>query len=330
MFGSLVVVFPTAHEGGTLILRHQGEEWAFDSAAMLAGRANSLAYVAFFSDVEHEVAPVVSGHRVTLTYNLYHGDRRTLAPSARLEVRSPLNAVTYEVKDALDALLRDPTFLPEGGTLGFGLNHSYAFPSTCGDAQWDPFKGLSRWLKGSDAALYQAWTALGLEPKFRLVSEHDIVLDHMVNLVGWGMVDIVEETLIRRHNGVGMKSRMFSGEDGALWRDPDERDEGHRDNDRDDWDSESDDYVVGLGGRPLTVHWVTNPDWKDGPRSDYLYYGNEASLGYFWTTVCILVDVPGFEDGQRTLGKEVSTGEPETMISSVADGKIEEADKEKK
>ena len=109
MFGSLVIVFPAPHEGGALKLRTQrnkeGErkEWTFDAPALLAQQTQpSVAYVAFFSDVEHEVAPVVSGHRVTLTYNLYHGDRRTLAPSARLEVRSPLNAVAYEVKDALN------------------------------------------------------------------------------------------------------------------------------------------------------------------------------------------------------------------------------------
>ena len=77
MFGSLVVVFPTFHEGGALLLRHHGHEWIFDSGQVLAGAANdqpSISYVAFFSDIEREVAPVTSGHRVTLTYNLYFDD----------------------------------------------------------------------------------------------------------------------------------------------------------------------------------------------------------------------------------------------------------------
>jgi hypothetical protein len=77
IFGSLVVVFPTSHEGGTLFLRHRGHEWIFDSGQALAGAANdqlSIGYVAFFSDFEHEVAPVTSGHRVTLTYNFYFDD----------------------------------------------------------------------------------------------------------------------------------------------------------------------------------------------------------------------------------------------------------------
>ena len=30
MFGSLVIVFPTRHEGGALFLRHRGHEWVFD------------------------------------------------------------------------------------------------------------------------------------------------------------------------------------------------------------------------------------------------------------------------------------------------------------
>ncbi|KAI0294544.1 hypothetical protein BC826DRAFT_1137333 [Russula brevipes] len=73
MFGSLVLVFPTPHEGGALLARHRGTEWTFDSAAELsAAPPSSIGYAAFLSDVEHEVAPVLSGHRITLTYNLYY------------------------------------------------------------------------------------------------------------------------------------------------------------------------------------------------------------------------------------------------------------------
>ncbi|XP_055350775.1 uncharacterized protein LOC129597316 [Paramacrobiotus metropolitanus] len=72
MFASLVVVFPTTHEGGALVLRSGGKEWTFDAANELAAlRTPSIAYMAFFSDVEHEILPVLSGHRVSLTYNLY-------------------------------------------------------------------------------------------------------------------------------------------------------------------------------------------------------------------------------------------------------------------
>ncbi|CAA7263512.1 unnamed protein product [Cyclocybe aegerita] len=56
MFGSLVVVLPTAHTGGSLIFRHQGNEWTFDSAKAVNEESTPYAaFVAFFSDVEHEV-----------------------------------------------------------------------------------------------------------------------------------------------------------------------------------------------------------------------------------------------------------------------------------
>jgi hypothetical protein len=72
MFGSLVIVFPTPHEGGALHLRHRDQEWIFDSGQVLTAKGESpIGYAAFFSDIEHEVAPVTSRHRVTLTYNLY-------------------------------------------------------------------------------------------------------------------------------------------------------------------------------------------------------------------------------------------------------------------
>ncbi|RDB15762.1 hypothetical protein Hypma_003691 [Hypsizygus marmoreus] len=72
MFGSLVVVFPTCHEGGMLLLRHGGKEWAFNAAAEIFQQDIPVViYVAFYSDVEHEVPPVTPGHRATLTYNLY-------------------------------------------------------------------------------------------------------------------------------------------------------------------------------------------------------------------------------------------------------------------
>lgn len=68
MYGSLVLIYPAAHEGGTLIFRHGNKEWKFDSGEALAkAKGPSIAYAAFFSDVEHEVTLLQSGYRVTLT-----------------------------------------------------------------------------------------------------------------------------------------------------------------------------------------------------------------------------------------------------------------------
>ena len=83
MFGSLVIVFPSPLEGGALLLRHRGQEWTFDSRNELTEAEDqpSIGYVAFFSDIEHEVTPVTSGHRITLTYNLYSDDGGPVSPN---------------------------------------------------------------------------------------------------------------------------------------------------------------------------------------------------------------------------------------------------------
>ncbi|OSC96840.1 hypothetical protein PYCCODRAFT_1481692 [Trametes coccinea BRFM310] len=101
---SLVVVLPTPHQWGELILRHDWKEWTVDSSCLLAGVVDRIAFVAFFSDVEHEC-------RVA-------------------------------IKDALLAYLRNPKVLPEGGLVGFGLRHAYPVPRSYGDPMTVVKKGL--------------------------------------------------------------------------------------------------------------------------------------------------------------------------------------------
>ncbi|KAH7885057.1 hypothetical protein F5I97DRAFT_1937358 [Phlebopus sp. FC_14] len=63
MFGSLVIVFPTAH-GGELIRRHEEHEWVIGSTEEFKQATElSVGYITFSSDIEHEVAPVRSGCR---------------------------------------------------------------------------------------------------------------------------------------------------------------------------------------------------------------------------------------------------------------------------
>lgn len=64
MFGSLVVVFPTEHEGGELALcpRDAEETTVLDFGALLSKEEEpSIGYAAFFSDVTHEVYEVKRG-----------------------------------------------------------------------------------------------------------------------------------------------------------------------------------------------------------------------------------------------------------------------------
>jgi hypothetical protein len=64
MVGTLVVSLPSAHAGGELIVEHGGESVTYRTSKQ------DLSFVAFYADCRHEVKPVTSGYRVTLTFNL--------------------------------------------------------------------------------------------------------------------------------------------------------------------------------------------------------------------------------------------------------------------
>ncbi|KAI0365153.1 hypothetical protein BV20DRAFT_1102883 [Pilatotrama ljubarskyi] len=216
MFGSLVVVFPTPHEGGELILRRRGTEWTFDAAKLLAGCTDRIAYIAFFSDVEHEVLPVLSGHRVTFTYNLFYApDRRqNAAPQKGLTVLQPLRVNSDAIFDSLRALLRDEHVLPHGGTLGFGLSHVYPLPSTWDDGP-EPLDTIFESLKGSDAAIYHACERLGLNPRLRLVTndyDEPIMLDHL-SCLGDQVEDAMRELLDYDDGVILEKMESITGSD---------------------------------------------------------------------------------------------------------------------
>jgi hypothetical protein len=69
MIGTLVVILPSRYTGGELMV-WLGEEWK-----AYRGSKTALSLAAFYADCRHEVLRVVSGYRITLTYNLLlHGD----------------------------------------------------------------------------------------------------------------------------------------------------------------------------------------------------------------------------------------------------------------
>ncbi len=180
MFGSLVVVLPTPHEGGCLQLRHEQSGWSIDTGQILSDLSSAprIAFVAFFSDVEYEVTPVVSGYRITLVYNFHFPatPTRGVAPSppSGLHIIQPAGASAYEVTSALFLFLEDWTILPKGGLLGFGLRHKYPLPKSWAIGDPNPLLMLQQWLKGSDAALWKACKSHGLQPAVRVA-----VLDDM-------------------------------------------------------------------------------------------------------------------------------------------------------
>ncbi|KAH9886959.1 hypothetical protein C8Q73DRAFT_266812 [Cubamyces lactineus] len=323
MFGSLVIVFPTPHDGGALVLRDDSDgaknednnastpdgggdsaskakevsaagrrEWTIDSGKLLARCARpSIAYVAFFSDVEHEVLPVVSGYRVTLTYNLYYvpevsaGAGLDIAqPSASPLVERPIRPAEEHFKSTLLSLLDDPTFLPQGGSLLFGLHHQYPLSrlKDWGDyGNYDKRRSLlnetTLRLKGSDAMLPEALRSLSLAGTIRMMFEgeyfederykpHYIMCDYDPMLEGRCEIDHVGSLLQEHEGGVVVN--------------PDAADPASG------------------------VHWVGPTPWgANAAKAAYIAHGNQAAIAYAYWRFALLVPIGPY--GQRVVaGKE--------------------------
>lgn len=67
MFATLVLVLPSLHTGGELLIRHRDREVCLDLACE---DASEVAFAAFYADCWHEVRPISSGYRLVLIYNL--------------------------------------------------------------------------------------------------------------------------------------------------------------------------------------------------------------------------------------------------------------------
>ncbi|KAE8336747.1 hypothetical protein BDV24DRAFT_154892 [Aspergillus arachidicola] len=159
--GSLVVCLPAAFKGGNLLVRHRGKEVDFDWAPK---SATAIQWAAFYSDCSHEIKTVTEGDRLTLTYNFYvtkpeHASK--VIPSSLVE------PWTLPIYGQLDALFRNPQFLPNGGVLGIYCAHAYAHTSKVANTN------LPLTLKGSDLVLYSVLHALGATVSIRPVLEVD-------------------------------------------------------------------------------------------------------------------------------------------------------------
>ena len=200
-FGSLVIVFATHHEGGALFLRHRSHEWIFEPGQALASEAAdrpSIGYLAFLNDIEQGVAPVTSGHCATMTFNLYFdGDLVPVsgkdAISKHLIPPKPSNQDVF--CEALKALLENPEFMAEGGTLAFGLKHGYSI-------EHRGLQDVPNVLKGSDKVVWQGARSLGFEPMLYVYSdkscgEHQGMVVHKLVSFDSAFLDEDEDDSIR-------------------------------------------------------------------------------------------------------------------------------------
>jgi hypothetical protein len=129
MVGTLVVSLPSAHTGGELAVEHCGE------SVMYRTSKEHLSFVAFYADCCHEVRPVKSGHRVTLTLNLLADggtDTREARPAADLARCLTEHFTTRAVRRYGDADLDPPN------RLVYLLDHEY----TQRGLSWNRLKGV--------------------------------------------------------------------------------------------------------------------------------------------------------------------------------------------
>ena len=271
MIGSLVVIFPTPHEGGDLILCHDGEEYTFNSGLKISQvEKPSVGYVAFYSDVEHEVTVVESGYRVSLTYNLYVCDAQQQGIRTVPSDSVMLNEL--KLKQALSILLDEKTFLPEGGTIGFGLLHKYPVSKTEGSLE-----NVLSCLKGSDAAIGRVCASLGLDLKPKvLYRETDgrvmILVDHFVDL------DYVES---------GLETSICADDSGFLVKS-----RGLKENGGGEFEMDFDKYFDDPSMYPYQeVWWLTKRTELTRERTDFLAYGNEAELAHAYGDVVLTASV---------------------------------------
>ena len=121
----------------------------------------TIEWAAFFSDCEHEVAQVTSGHRITITYNLY-----TVSTSIFRQLRST-DIESFPLYHEVKAALSNKRFLPKGGKVGFFCNHFYA-------QNHDKAPELiPQGLKGIDMIIYAVCHALGLATRLRPIMARD-------------------------------------------------------------------------------------------------------------------------------------------------------------
>lgn len=155
--GSLVVCLPSAFEGGALSVSHQDNTVEFDwSASSPIGQTPRIQWAAFYSDCTHEVQQVITGHRVTLTYNLYASRGSGLLAGKKTSI----DATCLPVYQPLVNLLRSHTFMNKGGLMAIGLAHAYPYTHAL------LHKTMPAALKGADMMLYEALLALNLRAEF--------------------------------------------------------------------------------------------------------------------------------------------------------------------
>jgi len=169
MFATLVVVLPSVHTGGELVVRHKGREVRLDLSGTDLSEA---AFAAFYADCVHEVLPITSGCRLALVYNLLRRGRGRLPTPPSYETETAQITTLLARWSAGKGLPEDQT--PE--KLVYPLEHAYT-----------PAELSFHALKGADAAaatvLDAAGEAAGCELHLALLTIEE---DGFAEYIGYG------------------------------------------------------------------------------------------------------------------------------------------------
>ncbi|KAH0533790.1 hypothetical protein FGG08_007556 [Glutinoglossum americanum] len=288
-FGSLVVCLPYPHEGGQLAVRHKDLETIYDWSNT---GTNEIAWAAFYSDCEHEVFEVKSGHRITLTYNLYVSQR----VGGTIERLPAVDPAKYAVYQMAEDLLMDPEFMKEGGTLGIYCAHQYAHTTS------NASRRLPSALKGDDLVVYTTFRALGLRVEMHPIMDlsEDVMYYRSCREKGEDEDedDYGGDFVGRSHHKLVTSDRVdYDGDDPSFWAIHEE------------WPC---DRVPG-------IVWLNKPSSREtawvrpvvGPTNLPLphLYGNECSIMWYYSSAAILITFP--DSKKRTTAKTGDSSEGE-------------------
>lgn len=234
----------------------------------------------------NKVSTVTSGYRVTVTYSLYFDDETKLD-----EVSAPtsLSSGAIDFRNELETLLVNPTFLPDGGLLGFNLEHHY--PVQNDSSSYVDLGHVEQCLKGVDAEIMAIAKGLSLH-----VSVRGLIAVDSKN----GTLLAVEDS-IPPFNEFGFNegnqdvSAYLISEGAKVVKANSE------------WGDEE---------RDMYVNWITRPSRLNRKRKIYPYYGNGPEARYTYNSFCLFIEIG--MPGQRSLRpdlKEPSDDEesPQTL-----------------
>ncbi|KAH6915406.1 hypothetical protein BKA70DRAFT_1181228 [Coprinopsis sp. MPI-PUGE-AT-0042] len=298
MIATLVIVLPTEHKGGDLLLMNK--HWTFDSANMVSKDATKdprLAFVSFYSDIDHEVTPVESGYRVTVTYNLYCS--KPLSPSIP-KVSLRVSPEEKLVREAIRWILEKDEVLPKGGVIAFGLTYKYPIDPRDIKSLDTTFQGL---LKGGDALIERACQGLNLDLKVRAL--------YMTSADG-------DPT-------GGSKNRYYGDEIRYLTRTtsidtPEDASEDSEEYLREALDAvgyAAKDYDYShKKSKKKPVLWLTRPEGLLETSAPWMAYGNEASMSYIYGRLVLTAEVPAFDQRKAIFDGTLDKSDAESEDSS--------------